>query len=85
MPATERAKQALMGIGLLTVVAIAAVAAFVAYIWWDSKTAIEEEFETDAGIDEVESGDEPDDVVQTGDDSGKEDTSDPDDTEVSAG
>jgi len=39
MSATARFKQLLMVTGLLTLLAVAAMASLVAYLWWDSKTA----------------------------------------------
>jgi len=39
MSATTRFKQLLMVTGLLTLLAVVAMAGLVAYLWWDSKTA----------------------------------------------
>jgi len=37
MPATDRLKQVLMGIGLMTVLGMLAVGGLIAYLWWDTQ------------------------------------------------
>lgn len=45
---SKRLKQVLMGIGLLTVLGVLAMAGLIAYLWWDAKDAMEEvDTETD--------------------------------------
>lgn len=86
MAATENIKRALMGIGLLTTLAVGAVAALLAYVWWDSRRAADEDFtagEYDAGTDFDDGGatQEIDDGDVTADD---DVDADADDAEVAA-
>lgn len=63
---TDRIKQALMGIGLLTVLGILTLAGVVAYLWWDAERqmadietdSIETDMEAETASGDAESGSE---------------------------
>lgn len=53
-----RVKQLLMGIGLLTVLGLLAMATLIAYLWWDTRNTTPEQVSTDVDT-QAELGTEP--------------------------